>query len=81
MRPYTSSVATRQNVRDALAAPSHQTISDRLGFRGSAHDNGLRELAGSWSTEDFAEFEDAIAFLQEVTTFTEGSPQVPDQGS
>ena len=41
-------------------------IEESLGVGGRTRSNGLGRLAGSWSEEEFHEFEDAIAPFEEV---------------
>ena len=48
----------------------NQTVLDlltqALGLRGGTPDNGLAALAGTWSDEDLAEFEQATAPFEEI---------------
>lgn len=47
----------------------NQTVIDLLGQRlglGGERSNGLRRLAGSWTQEEYREFEEAVAPFEEV---------------
>jgi len=51
-------VSLNQTVKDLLARA--------LGLGAAPFDNGLRDLAGTWSAEELAQFERDTAFLSDV---------------
>ena len=41
-------------------------MEESLGVRGKTRSNGLRRLAGTWSEEEFRQFEERVATFNEI---------------